>query len=707
MDSVRALKEVAEVPREDGFSRVPSRFNFTRDVIEALAVDRSRRALTFVDSYGVIDRRTFADVASGATRWAALLQARGLVPGDRVLVVVGNTPAWPLILLGALKAGLVAVPCPTTLRAHELALRGEHSDAQLVVADGEGAREVARMDVPVEIVLVEDVDDELRRYSLIQPTHDTASDDIAFILYTSGTTNEPRGAIHTHGYTWANRLQAEHWLDARPGDLVWCTATPGWAKSIWNVLLGPWSRGAEILIHEGAFDVEQRFEFLQRFGVTVLCQSPTEYEMMANHPSMGLLPLDRLRHAVSAGGPLDPAISEAFRTTLGLTVYEGYGQTENTLLVANTPDTQVKPGSMGRPTPGHDVVVIDDDGNEQPPGTEGAIALRGKPPSLFLGYWDAPAETSAMFRGSWYLTGDRATRDEDGYLWFAGRTEDIIVSAANRINPFEVERALLGHPAVAECVVVGEPNPDAGELVKAFVVLRTGVESSDELVLELQAWVAAATTTYKSPREIEFVSELPRTASGKIRRGELRQTDRSTGDSDPVVSEPPSAPKETEAGGYENRRADKEGHGHEDRPGAEAVVQQAIEREMEAPPPRGDARRTDDRHLERDERRQEPRAKAKKAAAEKARRDAAKARRAANAQAKAEAERTAAEERRHKEEGSRWQAEVQEPVAPATAAAPQAGGGNDVHDSPNAALISRVRAYARRNDTTDTDPPTV
>lgn len=513
-------------PPGDGVWQVPPRFNFTRDVVEALATDPLRPALTFVDRDGVIDRRTFAEVATEANRWAALLRARGLAPGDRLLVLVGKTPAWPSVVLGALKAGLVTVPCSELLRAGDLDFRAEHGGARLVVADRDRASELGRMNVPVEAVIVDDAADELRAHSAVQPTEDTASADIAFILYTSGTTKHPKGATHTHAYTWAKRLQAEHWLDARRSDLVWCTAGTGWAKSIWNVLLGPWSRGAEIVLHDGGFDAEQRFALIQQFGVTVLCQAPTEYRLMAKLPDLSRFDLGRLRHAVSAGEPLNPEVISAFQTAYGLTVYDGYGQTENTLLVANVRGTPVRPGSMGLPTPGHDVSVIDEDGHEAPVDAEGDIALRGRPPSLFLGYWNAPEETRAVFRGDWYLTGDRATRDADGYFWFTGRSDDVILSAAYRIGPFEVESALLEHPAVAESAVVGTPDADRGELVKAFVVLRQGVEPTEELVVELQNHVKSVTAPYKYPRQIEFVAALPKTASGKIRRVELREAER-------------------------------------------------------------------------------------------------------------------------------------------------------------------------------------
>jgi acyl-coenzyme A synthetase/AMP-(fatty) acid ligase len=413
------------------------------------------------------------------------------------------------------------------LRGKDLAFRVAHSGAKLLVADRAVEAEVAVMrgeltEQPAVLFL-----DEAR--AQLEPEHDaaktadTAPGDLAFILYTSGTTKHPKGVMHTHGYCFAKRLQAERWLTAGPGDLVWCTAGTGWAKSIWNVLLGPWSAGAPIVLHDGGFDPAERFELVSRLGVTVLCQAPTEYRLEAKLSGLDTFDLGRIRHAVSAGEPLNPEVIRIFRDAFGFTIYDGYGQTENTLLAGNYPGMEVRPGSMGLPSPGHELAVIGDDGGELPPGEEGDIALRGRPPTLFRGYWEQPDATEAVFRGDWYLTGDRATRDEEGYLWFAGRADDVILSAAYRIGPFEVESALLEHAAVAESAVIGKPDPDRGQIVKAFVVLRPGNEPTGELARELQEHVKRVTAPYKYPREVEFVGELPKTRSGKIRRVELRQ----------------------------------------------------------------------------------------------------------------------------------------------------------------------------------------
>ena len=505
---------------------VPARYNFVRDVVEPLGKRHGRAALTFVDREGIVDRRTFAEIAGDAARWAHLLRTR-LDRGDRVLVATGKVPAWHGAMLGALKGGLISVPCPDSLRAADLAYRVRHSGARLVVAERSSEGEVEEMleqlDSAVPVVYVEDARAELGRYVNRAPTEDTTAGERAFLLYTSGTTKEPRGVVHTHAYTWATGAQAEHWLDAREGDVVWCTAGTGWAKSIWNVLLGPWTHGAEIVLHQGGFDPEERLELLERLGVTVLCQTPTEYRMVGGLGSLAAAHLPRLRHAVSTGEPLDPDVIERFQDALGITVHDGYGQTETSLIVSNAPGLEVRPGSMGLPTPGHAVAVIDVLGEACDAGVEGDIALYGRPPTLFAGYWEDRDETDAAYRDGWYVTGDRGVVDEDGYIWFVGRTDDVIVSSEYRIGPFEVESALLEHRAVADTAVVGAPDAERGEIVKAFVVLRPGNAPTAELVTELQDHVKTVAAPYKYPREIAFVEDLPRMANGKLLRADLRR----------------------------------------------------------------------------------------------------------------------------------------------------------------------------------------
>jgi acyl-coenzyme A synthetase/AMP-(fatty) acid ligase len=495
----------------------PARFNFARDVVERS--DPVAPALRYVDAAGGVRDLTFGQVAESAARWAGLLRARGVSAGDRVLVLVGKTPDWHPVMLAGLKAGAVTIPCSELLRAKDLDFRVRHSGARLLLADPRCRDEVEAMAEQCEIVYV----GEARLPDPDTATADTAADDPAFFLYTSGTTKDPKGVVHTHRYTWAKRAQAERWVDARPGDVVWCTAGTGWAKSIWNALLGPWSCGAAVILHEGGFDPEERFRLLEELAPDVLCQAPTEYRLMAKLDRLSRYDLSATRHMVSAGEPLNPEVIRAFEGAFGRTIHDGYGQTENTLIVGNFPGAEIRPGSMGKPAPGYDVRVIDLDGQETPVGEEGDIALRGEAPALFAGYWNQPEDTAAVYRGDWYVTGDRAVRDEDGYLWFTGRADDVILSAAYRIGPFEVESALLEHEAVAESAVVGKPDTDRGQIVKAFVVLRPGNAAGDELARELQDHVKRVTAPYKYPREIEFVESLPKTRSGKIRRVELRK----------------------------------------------------------------------------------------------------------------------------------------------------------------------------------------
>jgi acyl-coenzyme A synthetase/AMP-(fatty) acid ligase len=514
---------------------VPAEFNFARDIVDRLARE-DRLGLVAIDAAGHRRDYTFAQIAEESQRWAAVLRDAGIQKGDRVVVVLPKTPAWLACMTALLRIGAVAVPSAEQLRAKDLLFRANHSGAIAFVAHTSNAAEVdaMRADAPdLRAFLVvggaregwQDADALLASATpwLGAPTR---SDDMAYIVYTSGTTKDPKGVVHAVAYTWATQRQAEIWFDVKRDDLVWCTAGTGWAKSLWNVLLGPWACGAPIVLHEGGFDPVERMNLIRDLGVTVLCQAPTEYRILAKLPDLGeRWKLPQLRHCVSAGEPLNPEVIELWKNAFGVTILDGYGQTENTLLVANIPGVPVRPGSMGKPTPGHDVAVIDADGNVCEVGDVGDIALRGAPPSLFLGYYKNDEETANAHRGAWYLTGDRAQVDDDGYFWFVGRADDVISSGGYRIGPFEVESALLEHPAVAESAVVGSPHPERGNIVKAFVVLRPGVEPSEVLIKALQDHCKTVTAPYKYPREIEFVTELPKTRSGKIRRVELRQAE--------------------------------------------------------------------------------------------------------------------------------------------------------------------------------------
>jgi medium-chain acyl-CoA synthetase len=510
---------------------VPDHFNFTRDVFESLASNPKRRAVMFLGHDGVIEPRSFLQLSEGMARWTALLRERGARPGEPLLVLVGKTPDWLEVMLAGLKIGAVTVPCAETLSTDALDVRIASSGAQLVVASRDAEDALSRTLERPDVVYLDERRGRASDPIPDAPTEDTTAGDIAFILSTSGTARGPMGVAHTHASTFAARVQAEHWLDAGPGDAVWCTADTGDARAVWNVLLGPWSRGAEVILHHGEFDPPERLDLIDRLGTTILCQTPSEYAALTGLREFKRYRPRRLRRLVSTGDTLAPDVIAAFEETWGMTIHEGYGQAETAVVLANGVDTGFRSGSVGLPIVGHEVAVIDDQGNVLEPGIEGDLALRGRPPSLFSHYWDAPEETKAAFRGDWYVTGDVASTDEDGFVWLVGRAEDVITSRARHFGPFEVEHALRSHDSVAESAVVGIRDLErGGQFVRGFVVLEAGIDGSEQLEAELRHFVGSTLPEYEVPRDIEFVDALPRTPSGTVRRCDLRER--------PVVGRP-------------------------------------------------------------------------------------------------------------------------------------------------------------------------
>ena len=514
---------------------VPAEFNFGA-LIDAWATDRSRVALYWEDEAGATARLTFWDVKRASNRFMNALSALGVGRGDPVMVMLPRVPAWQVAMIGALKLGALVIPCTATLRAKDIAYRARHSGARAIVTTTEqvAAVEAARADTPdlaVRIALGgapagwHDWDALSARAADTGVPARTRTDEPALCFYTSGTTKEPKAVLHTHGYTFAHRYTGEHWLDLRRTDLHWTTSDTGWGKAAYGVLFGPWMQGVPVFMYHGRFDPERELHLLERNEVSVFCAPPTEYRLLVKQ-DLSRWRLPRLRHCTGAGEPLNPEVIHAWHDRFDLLIHDGYGQTETAILAANYPGLPIRPGSMGKPAPGHEVCVIGEDGTELPPEEIGDVALRGHPPTLFREYWKNPEETQACRRGEWYVTGDRARRDADGYLWFVGRADDVIISAGYRIGPFEVESALLEHPAVLESAVVGSPDAVRGEIVKAFVVLRPGHAPDEALARGLQEHVKRVTAPYKYPREVEFVESLPKTVSGKIRRVELRRRER-------------------------------------------------------------------------------------------------------------------------------------------------------------------------------------
>ena len=510
---------------DEGRWQVPDRFNFTRDVVEALADDPKRRAVTFIGKDGIIEPRTFHSLAERSARWSWLLRERGVRPGDPVLVLAGTNVDWLEIVLACLKVGAVVVPGSPNVTAETLDVRVARTGAELMVAEPVATAEIGRMLERPQVLYVDEGRGLLDTVAEHAPTHDSTARDIAFILTTAGTASGGTRLVgHSHGSVFSARVAAEHWLDAGRGDAVWSPADAGSATAIWHALIGPWSRGAETLMHDGPFEPLERLDLIYRLGVTVLCQSPAEYASLAELREVQRLQPPQLRRLVSTGDYLDPDVSAVFEEAWGLTIHDAYGQTETGVVVANGGDAGFKPGAIGLPLPGQQVAVIDDQGNELPPGIEGELAVRGRPPTLFAGYWESPDETKQAFRGDWYVTGDIATVDQEGFFWFVARESDVITSRGERFGPHETERALRAHDAVTTAAVVGVRDLErGGQFVRAFVVLAPRVKESDQLEAELRHEVGQSLADHAIPREIEFVEELPTAPGGKIRRLELRE----------------------------------------------------------------------------------------------------------------------------------------------------------------------------------------
>jgi acetyl-CoA synthetase/medium-chain acyl-CoA synthetase len=535
----------------EGRWQIPDRFNFTRDVVEALARDPKRRALTFLGSDGIIEPRTFLEISEGAAVWALALRERGVGPGDRVIVMTGSAVDWLEALLGVWKVGAVVVPCLPSTSPSQLERLVSSTDAALVVAEQSLEPTIERMGFTPDVHYYEEgTKRSSKDVPPDVPTQATASSDLAFVVSTSGVGGSRKDVAHTHGSVFATRVQAEHWLDVGRGDTVWCTASASSPLTIWNTIVGPWSRGAEIALQQGEFELDERLDLLFRLGPSILCQSPAEYRMLAEHPKLERFRSPRLRRLVSTGDYLDPEIVTVFEERWGLSIADGYGQAETNVIVANQADGAVKPGSLGRALPGHHVAVIDDQGNELPSGIEGDLAVRGRPPTLFAGYWELPEETKSAFLGDWYLTGDVAHVDDEGYFTFVGRAEDVISSGGRTFGPYDVERVLDGHEAIAATAVVGIRDLQrGGHFVRAFVVPKHPEGGSQQLEAELRQYVAQTLPSRQVPREIVFVEELPRLA-WKISRHELRErpltgrplwdvTPTSEPDEPPVPAPPP------------------------------------------------------------------------------------------------------------------------------------------------------------------------
>ena len=520
---------------------VPERYNWAYEVFDRWGRDPNKVAMVWAGPHGELREITFREFGERSRRVANALSGLGAQPGDRVFAMLARPVEWWELMLACVRGRFVPVPVTTLLTPKDIQYRINASEASIAVTDPENVEkiEAVRRDCPSlrQLVVLGEApgwlsyEDLVKKASPNLPHPHNLSSDPLVVYFTSGTTGYPKMVLNTHAsYPIGHVITGKLWLDNRPTDLHWTPSDTGWAQAAWTCFYAPWNMGAAIFIwdHRGRFDADGTMRMFERYPITTFFGPTTIYRLLVQEHLPSYRPM-ALRHCVGAGEAVNPEVIDAWREGTGHHIWEGYGLTESVLLAATFPGMEYKPGSMGVVAPGFEMAIVDQDGNELPNGQEGEMAVRTgpvRPVGLFPEYWRDPEANAACFRGDWYYTGDLATRDDDGYFWFVGRADDVIISAAYRIGPFEVESALLEHDAVAEAAVVGKPDEFRGEIVKAFVVLAPGHQPSEALIGQLQEHVRHVTAPYKYPREIEFVEDLPKTISGKIRRTELRQQER-------------------------------------------------------------------------------------------------------------------------------------------------------------------------------------
>ncbi len=501
-------------------------FNWALDYFDELARGNAREALCVVPDDGPLQRASFAQLSERSSRVASFLRRAGLSRGDRILVMLPNTPPLWEITLAAMKLGAVVSPASTLLTAADLGDRLARGRMRCAITDEAGLETLAAVAGDRVRVLVggrargwlsyADADTEAAQF---RPDGVTRAEDPFLLYFTSGTTARPKMVLHTHASYPVGHLSTMYWIGLREGDRHCNISSPGWAKHAWSSFFAPWNAGASVFAPAAArFDARRTLALIAEHRVATLCAPPTVWRMLvledlAAHPV-------QLRELVGAGEPLNPEVIDRVRRAWGITIRDGYGQTETTAQIANTPGQPVRPGSMGRPLPGYEIALLDEDGRARDEG-EIAIALEPRPTPMMAGYVDDPERNAAMLGGDWYRTSDTAYRDGDGYLWYVGRSDDVFKSADYRISPFELESALLEHEAVAEAACIPSPDAVRMSVPKAFVVLKPGWDPSAETARAILTFARGRLSPFQRIRRLEFAA-LPKTISGKIRRVELR-----------------------------------------------------------------------------------------------------------------------------------------------------------------------------------------
>lgn len=516
---------------------IPRKYNIGADVVDKHAASKNRNkvALYWENAAGQTARYTFGDLKNLSNKFGNVLKNLGFEKGDRFLIRLPNIPAFQIAFLGGVKIGAVPIPSSVMFREHEIEYRINDSSAKAVITTPKYAREVHAIKFKCKtlkhIIVVGEpqtgdlsFDDLMKDASARLDVEPTKNTDIAFFCYTSGTTGNPKGAVHLHQWVPGNDPSVKYWQDVQETDLVAHTGDLNWIYPLGNGFLYTWRWGISTFVYDGKFDPVHWFELLEKYRVTNLASVPTAYRMFLTvKKAEKTYDLSSLRHCISAGEPLNPEVIKEWKRRFGLDAYDGIGMTEVMVYVSNMRGMKIKLGSCGKPQPGHLCALLNEQGKPVPQGESGTLAVKKNDPGLFREYWNKPEKTKESFHGGWFLSGDVLYQDEEGYFWFSGRNDDLIKASGYRISPFEVESAVISHPEVLECAVVASPDSMRGTIIKAYVVLRDKSKASETLVAAIQEHTKTVAAPYKYPREIEFVTELPKTQSGKIKRKELRE----------------------------------------------------------------------------------------------------------------------------------------------------------------------------------------
>ncbi len=518
----------------------PDNFNFAFDILSNKYGKSERTALIAIDENGIEYKKiSYNKLDINSSRFANALINLGIKKKDKVLIILPRISEWYYCILGCAKLGAIAIPSTTMLKANDIKYRIQKSEAKVVISTSLNISEINKIkntcpSLQHKILVNDEIDDWYNFDEICNKSKNefdrkmvpaTKSTDLMLIYFTSGSTAMPKMVGRDHAYAFSHTITQKYWQDLKSNDIHWTLTDTGWAKAAWGLLYPPLLAGCTIILYNGdGFDLDIHLEIIKKHKVTTFCAPPTIYRLLAQS-DLSNGEFNSLRHCFSAGEPLNPEAMRSWKSATGCDVYDGYGQTETINVIANFPGMPIKQGSMGRPCPGFKIEIIDDEANVLEINKIGNIGIKitdPYPPGLFKGYYKDQKKTSEVFKNGWYLTGDTATKDEDGYIWFVGRADDIITSSGYRISPFEVESSLIEHPSILEAAVVAKPDAIRGEIVVAFIVLGKTHEGNEKLKLEIQEFVKKNSAPYKYPREIIFTENLPKTISGKIRRVDLR-----------------------------------------------------------------------------------------------------------------------------------------------------------------------------------------